>query len=222
MSAPTERHIQFSPRPNQISGEISGLACISHSDDDHSGGAAALVRHFDVGRVLVGEAIPDPGRAVSDCRAGRSWRIDGIEFRFVHPGTGSVMKGNDSSCVLIVSAGRHDLVLTGDIERPAEQELLQQSSFAAASVVLVPHHGSLTSSSPAFVNRLKPRYAIASAAYDNRWGFPKERVTKRWEGVGAVVLDTAGSGAISFRLCAGEGIGFLREERLRQRRFWHD
>ena len=83
-------------------------------------------------------------------------------------------------------------------------------------------HGSLTSSSPPFVNGLKPTYAIASAGYANRLGFPKERVKKRWEDSGALVLDTASSGAISFRLCVGEGIIFLREERQRRWRFWQD
>jgi len=89
-------------------------------------------------------------------------------------------------------------------------------------VVLIPHHGSLTSSSPQFVSRLDPIYALASVGYGNRWGFPKERVRRRWEGGGAIVLDTASSGAISFRLCAAKGIVFLREERKRRRRFWQD
>jgi len=85
---------------------------------------------------------------------------------------------------------------------------LKQFPFESASVVLVPHHGSLTSSSPAFVHRLRPDLAVASAGYANRWGFPKERVTKRWEGAGAVVLDTANSGAVSFRLCKRDGRNF--------------
>jgi competence protein ComEC len=140
----------------------------------------------------------------------------------VHPGAGKALSGNDGSCVLVVSAGIHHLVLTGDIETAAELEVLHRYPFEAASVVLIPHHGSLTSSSPAFVNRLHPVYAIASAANNNRWGFPKERVRRRWEGSGALVLDTASSGAISLRLCAAEGIVFLREERQRRRRFWQD
>jgi len=195
---------------------------ISHADDDHAGGAAVLTRRMDIDRIVAGEAIPDIGQAVFACEAGQVWYADGIEFRVIHPGGGNTLRGNDTSCVLIVSAGRQHLVLTGDIEIAGELEALQRFPFAAASVILIPHHGSLTSSSPPFVNRLRPHYAIASAAYANRWGFPKERVKRRWEGSGAVVLDTARSGAISFRLCPDEGISLLREERQRRRRFWQD
>jgi competence protein ComEC len=195
---------------------------ISHADDDHAGGVPALLRHLDVGRILAGEPIRGVDEAVFDCRAGQTWQVDGVEFSFVHPGAGKALSGNDGSCVLVVSAGIHHLVLTGDIETAAELEVLHRYPFEAASVVLIPHHGSLTSSSPPFVNRLHPIYAIASAANDNRWGFPKERVRRRWEGSGALVLDTASSGAISLRLCAAEGIVFLREERQRRRRFWQD
>jgi len=195
---------------------------VSHADDDHAGGASALVRDLDVGRILAGEAIPDVGETVLNCRAGQFWQANGVEFNFIHPGAGNGLSGNDASCVLVVSAGSHRLVMTGDIEMAAERELLRRYPFATVSVAVIPHHGSLTSSSPAFVNRLKPTYAIASAGYANRWGFPKERVKRRWEGSGAIVLDTASSGAISFRLCAGDGISLLHEERRRQRRFWHD
>jgi competence protein ComEC len=195
---------------------------ISHSDDDHSGGVTALLRHLDVGRILAGEAIGDIDEAVVDCRAGQTWHADGVEFNIVYPGADSALSGNDASCVLVVSTGSHHLVLTGDIEFAAEMEVLRRYPFASASVVVIPHHGSLTSSSPAFVTRLKPIYAIASAAYANRWGFPKERIKRRWEGGGALVLDTASSGAVGLRLCAGEGIVFLREERQRRQRFWQD
>jgi competence protein ComEC len=195
---------------------------ISHSDDDHSGGVTALLRHFDVGPIFAGEAMGDVDEAVVDCQAGQTWHADGVEFKFVHPGAANDLSGNDSSCVLVVSTGSHHLVLTGDIELAAEKEVLHRYPFESASVVVIPHHGSLTSSSPAFVTRLKPIYAIASAAYANRWGFPKERVKRRWEGIGALVLDTASSGAVGLRLCAGEGIVFLREERQRRQRFWQD
>jgi len=195
---------------------------ISHADDDHAGGVPALLRDLDVGQILAGEALKGVDKAVLECRAGQSWQVDGIEFNFVHPGAGKALSGNDGSCVLVVSAGDHHLVLTGDIETAAEQQVLHRFVFETASVVLIPHHGSLTSSSPPFVNRLKPLYAIASTAHANRWGFPKERVRRRWEGGGARVLDTASSGAIGLRLCAAEGIVFLREERQRRRRFWQD
>ena len=195
---------------------------VSHADNDHAGGVQTLVRQFEVGRILAGEALPDVDQEVFSCEMGQMWVADGIEYRFLHPEHGNHQDGNDSSCVLAISAGDYHLLLTGDIEAAGERNVLTQLPFDSASIVLVPHHGSLTSSSPAFVNRLRPDLAVASAGYANRWGFPKERVTKRWEGAGATVLDTANSGAVSFRLCQRDGVSRLREERLQRRRFWHD
>ena len=195
---------------------------VSHADDDHAGGVTALLRHFNVERILAGEGIPDAGLRAEPCREGQNWRVDGIDFRLLHPGADDALSGNDASCVLIISAGQHRAALTGDVEDAGERKVLQRISHENLTVALIPHHGSLTSSSPSFVNQLRPDYAIASAGYANRWGFPKERVVRRWEGSGAAVLDTASSGAISFRLCTDGGIKMLREERERRRRFWHD
>jgi competence protein ComEC len=194
----------------------------SHADNDHAGGVAAMVRDIGVGQILAGEPLADLGRTVQICRDGQSWQADGVAFEILHPPADAGFVGNDASCVLAVVAGQHRLVLTGDIERAAEKSLLAREALTRASVVLIPHHGSLTSSSPPFVNRLQPDYAIVSAAHANRWGFPKERVTRRWQGSGARVLNTASSGAISFRMCREGGISRLGQERLRRQRFWHD
>lgn len=195
---------------------------VSHADDDHAGGVPALLDQLEVERIYSGEGLPDIERDVVACEAGQGWHADGIEYRFLHPGAGDSVTGNDSSCVLVISAGEHRLLLTGDIETAAERSVLARSSVGPVDVALIPHHGSLTSSSPLFVNRLQPALAIASAGHANRWGFPKERVRKRWAGAGALVLDTASSGAVSLRLCERGGIVQLREQRVRQRRFWHE
>ncbi len=195
---------------------------VSHADDDHAGGVSALTGEIAVGGILVGEPLPRLRQSSMSCVAGHSWRAGAAVFRVLHPGPGNLMTGNDSSCVIAVSVGEHQLILTGDIETAGEQRLLAESDLQGVTAVVIPHHGSLTSSSPRFVNRLRPNLAIASAGRNNRWDFPKDRVVRRWEGAGATVLSTASSGAISFRLCANDGISLLREERLRRRRFWHD
>jgi competence protein ComEC len=195
---------------------------VSHADDDHAGGVDALVRHIEIRRILAGEVLPDAGRDIMMCNAGQSWQADGVDYAIIHPPAGAGFTGNDTSCVLAVNVGHHQLLLTGDIEHAAEQDLLARKAASGAGVVLIPHHGSLTSSSPGFVNHLRPEIAIASVGYANRWGFPREPVLRRWEGAGARVLDTASSGAVSLRLCAAEGISRLRQERQQRRRFWHD
>ena len=195
---------------------------VSHSDNDHAGGVPALLDNMKISAIYAGEALPVQHQAVRDCRAGHGWQADGVDFQFIYPPVDSLATGNDASCVLAIGVGDYSLLLTGDIEARAEEQVLASPDLSSAAVVLIPHHGSLTSSSPLLVNRLRPRLAIASAGYSNRWGFPKDRVRKRWEGSGAIVLDTASSGAISFRLCAGTGLHQLRTEREWQRRFWHD
>ena len=195
---------------------------VSHADNDHAGGVGVLIDNLDVGQLFTGETLPPIPLEPIACLAGQRWQVDGIDFELLHPQPGSQQGGNDSSCVLAVRAGRHSLLLTGDIEAAAERELVQHGLLQPADVVLIPHHGSLTSSSRPFVNRTRPSLAIASTAYGNRWAFPKQAVTDRWQAVGAVVLDTATAGAISLRLCSDGGVRWLRQERQQRRRFWHD
>jgi competence protein ComEC len=194
---------------------------ISHADLDHAGGISSLVRGLPVGTLRVGE--PLDGIAVAQrCVAGESWRVDGIDFEFLYPHAKSDISGNDASCVLQVSAGSHRLLLTGDIERAAEAELLRSGRLQDVDVVIVPHHGSRTSSSPSLVRALHPDLAIISAGFGNRWGLPHVEVVERWQASGAEVLTTAASGAITLRLCEQGGIEALTRQRVQQRRIWHE
>ena len=194
---------------------------VSHADLDHAGGVSSLVHALPVGTLRIGEVIDDPAVA-RRCDAGESWTVDGIDFEFLYPDAKSNVSGNDASCVLQVSAGSHRLLLTGDIERAAEAELLRSGRLQDVDVVIVPHHGSRTSSSPSFVRALHPDLAIISAGFGNRWGLPHVEVVERWHASGAEVLTTAASGAISLSLCEQGGIEALTRQRVRQRRIWHE
>ena len=190
---------------------------VSHSDLDHSGGLAVLRQAFPVEHVIVGERLHE--QEGWQCATGQNWWSGAIRFEVLHPaGAG---EGNDASCVLRVSAGQHALLLTGDVEVAGERALLQRRAALGADVAIVPHHGSLTSSSVPFVDSVHAEVAIVSAAHANRWGFPKERVVARWQDVGAEVLTTGASGAVYLRICAAGGITKLRREREERRRFWH-
>jgi competence protein ComEC len=193
---------------------------ISHADLDHSGGTTELLEQVAVGDVIAGEPL-DRVRA-APCVRGQGWRSGQIGFEFLHPDRVTRAEGNNASCVLRVSAGSHSLLLTGDIERQAERELLASRTPLAADVVVVPHHGSLTSSSPAFVDAVDPIIAVVSAGHANRWGFPVPQVVSRWQSGGAYVLSTADEGAVFLRICAAGGIVDAASERQRRRRFWHD
>lgn len=195
---------------------------ISHSDIDHAGGFADLLAGIAVGDVFAGEAMATTLASVTACQRGNRWDWDGIEFRVLHPASGRTYAGNDASCVLSVQAGTARLLLTGDIEAGVEQVLLSDGILASTDVVVVPHHGSRTSSSPSFVSGLAPDIALISAGYRNRWGLPRPDIVRRWQDVGADVLTTAVDGALSLRLCDGDGIAGVERHRSRTRRVWHE
>ena len=201
--------------------EIDKLV-VSHSDLDHAGGIASLLDNVPARDILLGEGIPGLEQLSRPCVRGQSWQRDGVEFRIVHPGPERQFQGNDGSCLLRVSAGRGALLITGDIELPAEREIIRAGRLRAVDVVTVPHHGSRTSSSASFVQRLSPRYAIVAAGHGNRWGFPKEEVVARWQQSGARVLQTAASGAIGIQICSWSGVRAVREAREQGRRLWHE
>jgi len=193
---------------------------VSHSDLDHAGGADVILSGMEVGAVLLGEYLP--GMQSNLCSAGQQWRATGVDFRIIYPTLDLRHDGNDASCVLEIETGVHRLLVTGDIEKRAEEELTRGNALPSVAAVIVPHHGSQTSSSGPFTLSLSPTWAIVSAGYDNRWGFPKQQVVDRWQKVGATVLDTASAGAITIRMCAASGMEPPVRHRLEHRRIWHE
>ena len=191
------------------------LMIVSHADNDHAGGAAAVAEAFPRAAILHGPDVVTLGG--DTCERGQSWRWDGVEFRVLHPAAGFAPRGNESSCVLKVTATNGSLLIAGDVESRGEGATLDADP-GAADVVVVPHHGSATSSSPAFVTALRARYAVVSAGFANRWGFPKPEVTARWRRGGAAVVVTAGAGAVGIDLTA-EGVR-IEAERDARHRYW--
>lgn len=188
---------------------------VSHGDNDHAGGAPAVLAAFPVMRTLSGS--PDvPGES---CRAGQAWRWDGVEFAVLSPPEPLAGRHNDGSCVLRVSSDHGTVLLSGDIERRAESQLLQAGAPLAADVLVAPHHGSRTSSTTEFVQRVRPRYALFPVGYRNRYRHPHPQVLARYEALGARLYDSASSGALEFRLDR-DGIVVMRF-RERYRRYWH-
>jgi competence protein ComEC len=188
---------------------------VSHADNDHAGGAPAIVAAFPGVDVLKGpDVVALEGRT---CAEGDAWEWDGVRFAILHPREGFAARGNDSSCVLKVEAGASALLVTGDIEQRGENAL--RGEALAADVVVVPHHGSATSSSQPFVAAVGAKLAIVSAGYANRWGFPRPEVRERWQRSGAAVVVTGDAGAVSVELGpAGVAVAAEREAR---HRYWH-
>lgn len=205
--------------------QLDGLV-ISHQDKDHSGGAESLLDAVPTGWLLSSlDAAVEPVQAPSRtlCRDGQHWEWDGVRFEMLHPGGAAYAdptpKSNDMSCVLRVSGPHGKALLSADIEARSEAALLaRHGDRLKADVLLVPHHGSRTSSTEAFVQAVGAKLAVFPVGYRNRFGHPKAEVVDRYRQSGARLLRTDRDGAISVSF-AGEGMGVVRE-RERQRRYW--
>ena len=178
---------------------------VSHGDSDHAGGLASVRAAWPSARVL---APPGWARTGMDpCVADAAWRWDGVGFALLHPPAQFPYLRNDSSCVLRVDAGGAIALLPGDIGATIERRLVRERRvMLRADLVVVPHHGSRTSSDPAFIDAVAPRLAVFTTGADNRFGLPREEVVQRWRAAGAQVLGSAGNGAIRIAL-GGHGPG---------------
>lgn len=189
---------------------------LSHADLDHAGGAEALQRGLPIGRVLSGEASALPAQlAAQPCIDGDTWQWDGV--RFTTWRWQQAPAGNPASCVLQVEAASGErLLLTGDIDQAAERVLLARARDLRADWLQVPHHGSGSSSSPAFLQAVAPRAVLLSRGRYNAYGHPHPQVLARYRALGAVVYDNVPNGTL--RLSLGSH-GEARGER-EQRHFW--
>ncbi len=178
------------------------LLILSNGDMDHQGGLSGVLDQVEIGSILSGE----PQRIEVEaelCRAGHSWSWDGVEFRMLHPKQHEKWFGNNSSCVLQIEVAGRRVLVPGDIHAEVEQHLVAESSdLLKSDLVVIPHHGSKSSSSPGFIRAVSPSYAVVSTGYRNRYGFPNPEVLGRWRGTGAEVLDTAELGAIEVNIAA--------------------
>lgn len=174
---------------------------VSHADNDHIGGARSLLHTLPVSNILTSEPRRLARFDAHRCHAGQHWSWDKVTFRILFPGKRPTWGRNNGSCVLSVTANGRHLLLVGDIEAPAEEWLLRHRRRELGTDVLVaPHHGSQTSSTPAFVRAVHPRRVIFASGFYNRYHFPAAEVVRRYKGIDAKTLNTAEAGAISVRV----------------------
>jgi len=197
------------------------LLMLSHGDTDHAGAAVDIVDGIRTARIVsgtprqiigVGEVVP--------CRDGYAWTWDGVPFRQFYPGGNLAGAGdNDQSCVLLIgAAGGGSLLLTGDVEVPAQQRLVSAAGLDRVDVVLAPHHGSRGALYPPLIARLAPRQVIFSAAYRSRYGHPHPTVSAAYAAAGARLWNTADAGAL--HITAGPRGLEVTAQRARQGRWW--
>jgi competence protein ComEC len=185
---------------------------LTHGDGDHIGGAASIISEFKPREVWEGIPVPrseplavlrtaalEQRGAWANVYSPHRVLIDGVQLRAWHPQLEDWERQkvrNDDSIVLELQWGDVSIVLTGDIGREVEQHLQAEIPPAPLRVVKVPHHGSLTSSSEAFVKALQPTVAVVSAGRTNHFGHPAPEVLQRYEAVGAKVFRTDRDGAV--------------------------
>lgn len=197
---------------------------LSHRDLDHVGGAPALLDGLPVSRL---RSSLEPGHLLRQrplpqwpCEAGQRWTWDGVSFEVLHPPPGPPdpqARPNHLSCTLRVQgSGGHSALLTGDIEAAQEARLVSLHGAALATEVLVvPHHGSKTSSTPAFLAAVHPSVAVIQVAYRSRFGHPHPEVLARYAALGIPVVRTDDCGGWVWR---DDGAWCTRDVR---RRYWH-
>jgi len=206
---------------------------ISHADTDHSGGARSIIQQIPVTRLVSSLPAGHPiivqsaqDVAASPCVAGSRWQWDGVTFTMLHPAPAHygdpMRRSNDLSCVLRIEAAGGSVLLTGDIETASELELLHaRAESLRADVLIVPHHGSRTSSTAAFIAAVSPRIAVIAAGYRNRFGHPRGEILARYLHAGASRMRTDLQGAIDITLAQDLPLA-AAGERERRKRYWYD
>ena len=210
---------------------------VSHNDTDHSGGMRTVLAQMPVSWL----ASSMPERAVQNynikhikCFSGQHWVWDGIDFQMIYPQPYSyadaALTDNNRSCVLKITSAAGSLLLTGDIERSVETELIdrqknnQDSTSLQSDVMIAPHHGSKTSSSVEFIDEVQPDLTIFTAGYLNRFRHPRPEIVKRYDDAQSKILRSDYHGAITLDFVADHSDAKIKATswRKQNRRYWHD
>lgn len=199
--------------------ELQGVI-ISHFDSDHAGGYPALLENYQPEWIRASQSLNHQmSSIVQACTLGEVWQWQNVQFEVLWPPKLVNRAYNPHSCVIRVvePISGFSMLLTGDIELVSEWLLAREEGRLQSDVMLVPHHGSDTSSIAPFIEAVSPKLAIASLAKGNQWGMPSESVIQRYLQSGSVWLDTGESGQITITINQ-EGWHYhtIREEQGRQ------
>lgn len=198
---------------------------LSHADQDHAGGFYAILDEFDQTPIYSGTVegikrkFPQLDR-ILNCHRTASWMWDGVIFEFLDSGVDKSDSDNNRSCVLKISLHKQTILIPGDIEKKQEMKLLALAADQLKSDILVaPHHGSQTSSSPEFISAVAAEDIIFSTGFLNRWGFPRAEVKSRYRATGANLYQTDKNGAVQIN-CSGGDCSLHTFRQLRPR-LWY-
>ena len=205
----------------------------THPHEDHIGGLADVMNEFDVGKVIMPEVpsdllpmttnfermldiIDSRGIEAEYSRLGSTLQLgNGAMLEFLAPVHDDYTNLNNYSIVCRLAHGSRSFLFTGDIERAAESDILNSGEYIASDVLKVPHHGSTSSSTPAFVEAVSPEYAVIEVGLDNSYGHPKQDVVSRLVNQGCSIYTTMTNGNIvftsdgeNFKIYTDEGVTY--------------
>ncbi len=202
-------------------GERLDAVVISHKDSDHAGGAESVRAAWPQARWL-SSFDADPTRR---CLAGQSWTWDGVRFDMLHPSPdhyradgSAALPSNAMSCTLRIGARDQSAWLSGDLDAERETRLSLAQPDLRATLLISPHHGSKTSSSPVLLNTLRPQTVLVQSGYRNAFGHPAPEVLARYRERGMRWVNSPDCGAATWRSDQPDEVLCERE---RYRRYWH-
>lgn len=196
---------------------------ISHGDNDHIGGAESILKSFPT--YVIKSSVPEKFLTVpaSYCLRGETWQWDNINFEFLYPTADKLGLNNDSSCVLRITCGTKHLLLTGDIQKIAENDLVGMiPSKLAADVLIAPHHGSKTSSLDEFISLVHPKLVLFPIGYRNRYHFPHAIVVQKYRDLGAILVNSVEAGTIQVNLTPNLDKPIPIKYRNLHREYWRE
>ena len=203
------------------------ILVVSHEDKDHAGGLDGLLMNINAKQMIVNHTSAYKHENLQACREGMHWNWNMVDFKILHPSKdiaaeniGTLSK-NNSSCVLLINHPSGSILLTGDIERSIEKDLIKHyQDMLDVDILIAPHHGSNSSSTTQFIQATSPEFVVFTTGYRNPYGFPDEKVVSRYEEYGSHLVNSAMQGMISFEISI-DGLQLQPGYREVRQRFWH-
>ncbi|MCG9678578.1 DNA internalization-related competence protein ComEC/Rec2 [Vibrio sp. Isolate24] len=171
------------------------MLIVSHSDMDHSGGMEHLIQYWQPKKLIASQQIT----GAQACLRGSDLQWGNLELEFLWPSNVVKRAYNPHSCVvrLFHPEFQQSVLLSGDVDAIVEWLLVREAELLDSDILIAPHHGSRTSSTPRFIESVSPELAIGSTAKAGKWFLPHPSVVKRYQKLGAQWLDTGSAGQIS-------------------------
>lgn len=169
---------------------------ISHGDLDHRGGADYLIKQFPIQEIISSDQKHFPKARF--CEAGQHWDWDGVHFSMIFPYKNAFLEGNNGSCVLKIQYQNQVILLTGDIEKIAQNQMMSNADELPSTILIAPHHGSKSSLQWQWMQKVHPLHVIFSTGYLNAFHLPSASVARAYQDLGATIWNTAKCGQIEF------------------------